>query len=103
MPLEILEVHFDCAGSQNLGVRGGCLSPLPSRCGAVRIFGQGSHFSSQTQGKPCVLGVHIRLFVTCARDRSGVTSKCRLRGRRIVLDMVVIFDALSVRDRYSEP
>ena len=21
-----LEVHFDCAGSQNLGVRGGCLS-----------------------------------------------------------------------------
>ena len=39
MPLEILEVHFDSAGSQNLGGRGGCLSGLRSRCGAVRIFG----------------------------------------------------------------
>ena len=25
MPLEILEVHFDCAGSQNLGDGGECL------------------------------------------------------------------------------
>ena len=24
MPLEALEVHFDCAGSQNLPARGGC-------------------------------------------------------------------------------
>ena len=43
MPLEILEVHLDCAGSQNLVVRGGCLSRLRTRCGAVRIFGHGGH------------------------------------------------------------
>ena len=50
MPLEILEMHFDCAGSQNLGVRGGCFSGLRSRCGALSIFGHGGHFSFQAQG-----------------------------------------------------
>ena len=64
MPLEILEVHFDCAGSQNLRARGGCLSRLRSRCGAVRIFGHGDHFSWQGQGKPRALVVQSQLFVT---------------------------------------
>ena len=35
---------FDCAGSQNLRGRGGCLSGLRSRCGAVHIFGHDGHF-----------------------------------------------------------
>ena len=38
MPLDIVNVHFDCAGSRNL--RG-----LRSRCGAVRIFAHSDHFS----------------------------------------------------------
>ena len=74
MPLEILEVHFDCAGSQNLLGRGGCLSRLHSRCGAARIFGHGCHFSWQAQGKPRVLVVQSRLLVTGPRVRSGFTS-----------------------------
>ena len=52
MPLKIVDVHFDCAGSQNLRGSGGCLSQLRSRFGAVRIFGHGGHFSWQAQGKP---------------------------------------------------
>ena len=51
MPLEIVNVHFDCAGSLNLGVCGGCFSRLRSRCGDVRIFARGGHFSWQVQGK----------------------------------------------------
>ena len=78
MPLEILQVHFDCAGSQNLLVRG-----------AVRIFEHGGHFSWQAQGKPRVFVVQNRLW-----DRSGLTSKCRFRGRCSTLDMAVIFEAL---------
>ena len=74
MPLEILEVHFDCAGSRNLGGGGGCFSCLRSRCGAVRIFGHGGHFSWQAQGKPRDLVVQSRLFLKGARDRSGSTS-----------------------------
>ena len=50
MPLEILEVHSDCAVSQSLLGRGGWLLRLRSRCGAVRIFGHGGHFSRQAQG-----------------------------------------------------
>ena len=73
MPLEILEVHFDCAGLRNLG--GECLSRLRSRCGVVRIFAHGGLFSWQAQGKPRVLVAQSRLFVTGARDRSGFTSK----------------------------
>ena len=88
MPLEIFEVHFDCAGSQNLLGRGGCLSCLRSRCGAVRIFRHGGHYSWQAQGKPHVAVVQSRLFVTGARDRLGFTSKWRFRGRRSTLDMV---------------
>ena len=85
MPLEILEVHFDCAGSQNLVRWRGCLSRLRSRCGAVRIFGHGGHFSWQAHGKPRALVVQSRPFVTGARDRSGFTSMCRLCGRRSTL------------------
>ena len=44
MALEILEVHFDCAGSQNLVGRGGCFLRLRSRCGAICVFGHGGHF-----------------------------------------------------------
>ena len=91
---EILEVHFDCAVSQSLLGRGGCLSRLRSRCGAVHIFGPGGHFSWQAQGKPRVLVVQSRLFVTGARDRAVTTSKCRFRGRCSTSGMVVIFDAL---------
>ena len=53
-------------------------SRLRSRCGAARIFAHGG-FSWQVQGKPCVLVVQCRLFVTGVRDRSGFTSKCRFR------------------------
>ena len=35
------------------------------------IFAHGGHFSWQVQGKPCVVVVQSRLFVTGARDRSG--------------------------------
>ena len=94
LSLEILEVHFDGAGSQNLGGWSGCLSRLRSRCGAVRIFGYGGHFSWQVQGKPRALVVPSRLFVTGARDRSGFTSMCRFRGRCSTLDTVVILDVL---------
>ena len=41
---EILEVHFDCTGSQNLLGRSGCFPRLRSRCGAVHIFGLGDRF-----------------------------------------------------------
>ena len=61
MPLKILEVHFNCASSQNLRGRSGCWSQLRSCCGTARIFGHGSHFSRQAQGKPCVLVVQSRL------------------------------------------
>ena len=54
MTLDIVHVHFDCAGSLNLGVHGGCFQRLRSRCGAVRIFAHGGHFSWQAQGKPRV-------------------------------------------------
>ena len=52
MPLDIVHVHFDCAGSQNLGAGGRCFQRLRSRCGAVHIFAHGGHFSWQAQGKP---------------------------------------------------
>ena len=87
MPLKIVEVHFDCAGSRNLGGGGECLSRLRSRCVAVRIFAHGGHFAWQAQGKPRALVVQSRPFVTGARDRSGCTSKCRFRGRCSTLDM----------------
>ena len=45
----------------------------------MRIFAHGGHFSWQAQGNPPVLVVQSRLFVTGARDRSGLTSKCRFR------------------------
>ena len=57
-----LEMHFDCAGSQNLGGRGGRLSRLRSRCG------HGGHFPLQAQGKPRVLVVQNQLFVSGAVD-----------------------------------
>ena len=67
MPLDIFHVHFDCAGSQNLSVCGGCFWRLRSRCGAVHIFAHGGHFSWQAPGKPRVLVLQSRLFVTGAR------------------------------------
>ena len=76
------------SGSQNLGGWSGRLSRPRSRCGAVRIFGHGGHFSWQAQGKSHVLVVQSRLFVTGARDRTGVTLKCRFRGRCSTLDFV---------------
>ena len=103
MPLDIVHVHFDCAGSRNLPARGGCFRRLRSRCGAVRIFAHGGHFSWQAQGKPRVLVLQSRLFVTGARrDRSCFTSKRSFRGRRSTLDMVVIVLELRFRDRCSE-
>ena len=102
MPLDIVHVHFDCAGSQNLGARGGCFQRLRSRCGAVRILVHGGHFSWQAQGKPCGLVLQSRLFVTGARDRRCFTSKCSFRGTRSTLDMVVILEELRFRDRCSE-
>ena len=86
MTRDIVHVHFDCAGSQNLGVCGGCFSRL--RCGAVRISVNGDHFSWQAQGNPRVLVLQSRLFVTGARDRSCFTSTCTFRGRCSTLDMV---------------
>ena len=41
-----------------------CFWRLRSRCGAVRIFGHGGDFSWWAQGKPHVLVLHSRLFVT---------------------------------------
>ena len=43
------------------------------------------------KGNLVFLVVQSRLFVTGTRDRSGFTSKCRLRGRSSTLDMVMIF------------
>ena len=102
MPLDIVNVHFDCAGSQNLPAGGGCFWRLRSRCGAVRILVYGGHFSWQVQEKPRVLVLQSRLFVTGARDRSCLTSKCNFRGRCSTLDMVVIVEELRFRDRCSE-
>ena len=62
----------------------------------------GSHFSWQAQGKPRVLVLQRRLFVTGARDRSCFTSKCNFRGRCSTLDMVVIVEELRLRDRRRE-
>ena len=89
----------DCAGSQNLGGGDECVSRLRSRCGAVRIFTHGGHFSWQAQGKPCVLVVQSRLFVTGA---SCFNPKCSFRGRCSTLDMVVAVEELRFRDRCSE-
>ena len=63
-----------------------------SRCDAVLIFGRG-HFSWQVQGKPHVLVVQSRLFVTGAKDRSGFALRCIFRGRCSALDMAVIVPA----------
>ena len=94
MPFEIVDMHFECAGSRSLGGGGECLSRLRSRCGAVLIFGHGGHFSWQVQGKPRVLVVQSRLFVTGAKDRSGFRLRCIFRGRCSTLDMAVIVPAL---------
>ena len=94
MPLEIPELHFDFAGSRNLGGWSVCLSRLRSRCGAVRIFVHGGRFSWQVRGKPRVLVVQSRLLVTGSRGRNGFSLKCRIRGRCSTLEMVVIVEAL---------
>ena len=94
MTLDIVHVHFDCAGSQNLPAGGGCFRRLRARCGAARILAHGGHFSRQVRGKPRVLVLQSRLFVTGARDRSCFTSKCSFRGRRSTSDMAVVVDEL---------
>ena len=66
------------------------------------ILAHGGDFSWQAQGKPCVLVLQSRPFVTGARDRSCFTSKCSFRGRCGTLDMVVIVEELRFRDRCSE-
>ena len=57
MPLEILKVHFDCAGSHKLVVLSGRFPRLHSRCGAVPIFRLGGYSSWQAQGNARVLVV----------------------------------------------
>ena len=93
MPLELLQVHFDCAGSLNLGVRGGCFD-----CALVVVPCAFSHmvvtFSWQAQEKPRAFVVQFRFFVTGSRDRSCFTSMCSFRGRRNTLDMAVIVEEL---------
>ena len=64
MPLDIVHVHFDCAGLQNLGAGGRCFQRQRSRCGAVRIFAHGGHFARRARGKPRVLVLQKRLFAT---------------------------------------
>ena len=85
MPLEIVDVHVDWAGSRNLGGWSVRLSRLRSRCGGAlfRTWSHGGHFSWQVQEKPRVLVVQSRLSVIGARDRSGCTSKCDRRGALI--------------------
>ena len=101
--LEIFEVHFDCARSQNRLGASGCSSRLRSRrCGAVPMFGLGGHFSWQVQGKPPFLVVQSRLFVAGEGDRSSFTSMCRFRGRCKTLDMAVFdFVASAVKCHLS--
>ena len=65
MPLEILEVHFDCAGSQNLVGRGGCLSRLRSRS----HFGSSNMFDRMTM--PC------RTFLRCLDGVLDAFEQCR--------------------------
>ena len=63
-----------------------------SRRAHFRIDG---HFSWQAQGAretSCFLVLQSRLFVTGARDRSCLTSRCNFRGRWSTLDMVVIVE-----------
>ena len=63
--LEILEVHFGCAGSQNLLGASVCSSRPRSHCGAVHIFGLGAgHLPWQARA----LVVDSRLFVAGAGD-----------------------------------
>ena len=101
-PLDIVQVHFDCAGSQNLPARGVCFRRQRSRCGAVCIFAHGGDFSWQAQGEPRALVLQSRLFVAGARDRGCFTSKCSFRGRCSTLGMVVIVQELRFRDRCRE-
>ena len=60
--LEILEVHFDCA----VGWQGSS-SRLRSRCGSVRIFDLGEHFSWQAQEELCVFVIFVTAVVMSAQ------------------------------------
>ena len=61
------------AQARNLCGWSGCLSRPHSRCGDVRIFGHGGHFSWQTQGKLSVFVVQSRPW------RSKVVKKSETR------------------------
>ena len=68
MVLDIVHVHFDCAGSQNLGGWEHVLvATALSLWHRAPLFAHGDHFSWQAQGKPRVLVPQSRLFVTGAR------------------------------------
>ncbi|CAK8996849.1 unnamed protein product [Durusdinium trenchii] len=60
-------------GSQNLGGWSVCLLRLRSRCGAVRIFGHGGHFSWQAQ-------VQTSWQAQYFRSSTVWTLKCKFRG-----------------------
>ena len=80
--LEIFEVHFDCAGSQNLVSRRGRSSRLCARGGTVRIWRLGDHFSWQAGGKPRLLQGIGGALCRCADFVAG-------DGRRSTLDVIV--------------
>ena len=61
------------------------------------------HFRGRRKGNLVLLVLQSRLFVTGARDRRCLTSKCSFHGRCSTLDMVVIVEELRLRDRCSEP
>ena len=54
--LEVFEVHFRCADSQNLLDTSGCASRPRSGCGAVRSFGRGGHLSWRARETSCFGG-----------------------------------------------
>ena len=85
MPLEILKVHFDCAGSLNLGGRGGCFYD----CALVVA--------------PCVFS---HTAVTFPGRRKGNLVLLRtarfVAGAALCMDVVVIVEELRFRDRCSE-
>ena len=99
MPLEILEVNFDCAGFAE---------PQRVLVATALWFWRRAHF--RTSWSLFVAGAReISWFggpKSTFRDRckgsERLTSKCRFCGRRSTLDMVVIFNALYFRDRWSE-
>ena len=63
--LEIFEVHFDCAGSQNLVGANGCSSRLRSRCDAHKRL-EGSALSTLLMMFVGTMGLDLRCPATIA-------------------------------------